>query len=82
MRAPGEQRLRMAGDLRLGHREAHVGEEAAVAALADRALGLGVRLGGRGPDDVDPELSPSMRRARRSSSCGQGSTLARDTIAR
>ena len=50
----------MAGDLRLRHREAHVGEEAAFAALVDRALGLGVRLGGRCPDDVDPELLPQQ----------------------
>jgi len=54
----GEQRLRVAGDLWLGHREAHVGEEPPGAALANRPLGLGVRLGGRRADDVDPELLP------------------------
>ena len=46
----------MAGDLRLGHREAHVREEAAGAPLADVALRLGIRLGERGTDDVDAEL--------------------------
>ena len=46
----------MAGDLRAGHREAHVGEEAARAALADVLLGLLVRLCRRRSDDVDPEL--------------------------
>src|SRR5262249_10354571 len=40
----------------LGHREAHVREEAAGAPLADVALGLDVLLGGRGTDDVDAEL--------------------------
>jgi zinc-binding alcohol dehydrogenase/oxidoreductase len=38
------------------HREAHVGEEALVTALADVPLGLLVRLGRRGADRVDAEL--------------------------
>jgi NADPH:quinone reductase-like Zn-dependent oxidoreductase len=46
----------MAGHLRLGHREAHVGEEAAFPALADVALGPLVGCGRRGTDDVQPEL--------------------------
>ena len=46
----------MARLLRPRHREAHVGEEAALAALADVALGLGVRLGARRADRVEPEL--------------------------
>ena len=46
----------MAGHLGLGHREAHPGKEAAGTAFHDQALGLGVRRGDRGPDDVDPEL--------------------------
>ena len=62
MRAPVEQRLRVAGDLGLRHREAHVGEEAARAALADVPLGVRVRLGGRRSDDVDPELRPRSSR--------------------
>jgi hypothetical protein len=52
----GEQRLGMARDLRLGHGEAHPCEQPPGPAFQDVALGLGVRLGGRGPDDVDPEL--------------------------
>src|SRR5262249_9838512 len=52
----GQQLLRMAGDLRLGHREAHVREKAAGAPLADVALGLRIRLSGRGTDNVDAEL--------------------------
>ena len=52
----GQQRLGMAGDLRLGHREAHIGKEAPFLALADVALGLGVGGGGRRPDGVDSEL--------------------------
>ena len=50
----------MARDLRLRHGEAHVGEQAAGAAVADRLLGLGVRLGGRSSDDVNPELFPQQ----------------------
>src|SRR2546426_12197674 len=46
----------MARDLGTGHREAHVGEQPAGAAIEDVTLGLGVRLGGRCADDVDPEL--------------------------
>jgi threonine dehydrogenase-like Zn-dependent dehydrogenase len=38
------------------HGEAHVGEEAARAPLADVALGVGVGLGRRGADRVEPEL--------------------------
>ena len=40
MRASGSSGLGVAGDLGLRHREAHVGEEAAGAALADVPLGL------------------------------------------
>jgi len=46
----------MARDLGTGHREAHVGEEASRAPLGDVLLGLGVGLGGRGADHVDPQL--------------------------
>jgi zinc-binding alcohol dehydrogenase/oxidoreductase len=46
----------MAGDLRLRHREAHVGEEPPLAPLANVTLGFHIRLGGGGPDHVDPEL--------------------------
>ena len=46
----------MARHLRLRHREAHVREEAAFAALADVPLGLDVRLCSRGADDVEAEL--------------------------
>ena len=46
----------MAGDLRLRHREAHIGKEAPLLALADVALGLGVGDGGRRPHGVDSEL--------------------------
>jgi NADPH:quinone reductase-like Zn-dependent oxidoreductase len=46
----------VARDLRLGHREAHVREEAARAALADVALRAGVRLRGRGADRIEAEL--------------------------
>src|SRR5256714_12787768 len=46
----------MARDLGLRHREAHVGEEAALAPLGDVPLRVGVALGPRGPDDVDAEL--------------------------
>ena len=56
----GEQRLRVAGDLRLRHCEAHVGEQPAGAALSDRPLRLGVRPRGRGADDVDSELLPQL----------------------
>ena len=47
----------MTGDLGLGHREAHAGEEAARPPLADVALGAVVGLGRRRTDDVDPELA-------------------------
>ena len=46
----------MAGDGRLRHGEAHVREQAALAALANVSLGVLVGLSGRGADDVDPEL--------------------------
>ena len=46
----------MARPLGLRHRELHVREEAARAALADVALGLGVRRRRSGTDDVEPEL--------------------------
>ena len=46
----------MAGDLGPRHREAHVREQATLAALADVPLGVLVGLGGRRADDVDAEL--------------------------
>jgi hypothetical protein len=46
----------VAGDLRLGHGEAHVREESPRAALADVSFGLLVSLGGSRADDVDPQL--------------------------
>ena len=46
----------MTRDLRLGHRELHVGEEAAGSALPDVGLGLDVRRCGGGPDDVEAEI--------------------------
>jgi NADPH:quinone reductase-like Zn-dependent oxidoreductase len=46
----------MARALGLRHREAHVGEEPARAALADVTLRVVVRRGGRGPDHVETEL--------------------------
>ena len=54
---PRQECLRVAGDLRLRHREAHAGEEATRAALADVVLCFLVRLGRRRADDVDPELA-------------------------
>ena len=56
MRAPVEQRLGMAGDLRPRHREAHRAEEAARPALADVALRLLVGRGRGGADHVEAEL--------------------------
>jgi len=55
------QRLGMAGDLGPCHREAHVGKEPAGAALPDLLLGLNVRCGRSGADDVDPELLCELR---------------------
>src|SRR5262249_30882419 len=52
----GEQRLRVARDLRLSHREAHVREEALLTALADVPLGLLVRRDRSRPDDVEADL--------------------------
>ena len=52
----GQQRLGMARLLGPRHREAHVGEEAAGAPLADVALGAGVGLGRRDANRVEPEL--------------------------
>ena len=46
----------MARDLGASHREAHVGEEPALPALADDLLGVVVGLGRRGADDVDSDL--------------------------
>ena len=46
----------MARDLRLSHRELHVREEAAGAALTDVPLRFLVRPGRRGADDVEPKL--------------------------
>ena len=51
-----EQRLGMARDLGLGHREPHPPEEPARAPLADVPLGVDVRLGARDADGVEPEL--------------------------
>ena len=60
-----EQRLRVAGDLRPGHREAHVGEEPARPALGDVPLGRLVGLGRSRPDDVDAELGCDPLQLRR-----------------
>ena len=46
----------MARPLGVRHRELHVREEPARAALADVALGLHVRCGRSGTEDVEPEL--------------------------
>src|SRR5438132_7128008 len=46
----------MARPLRVRHREPHVGEQTARATLADVALGLVIRRGRCGTDDVEPEL--------------------------
>jgi hypothetical protein len=51
-----EQRLRVARALGLRHRELHPGEEAACATLDDVPLGLGIRLGARDSDGVEPQL--------------------------
>jgi hypothetical protein len=51
-----EERLGMAGNLGLRHRETHAREQAAVAPLADMPLGLLVGAHWRCPDDIDPEL--------------------------
>ena len=59
-----QQRLGMAGDLRLRHREAHVGKEAPLPALADVALGLGV---GRGEAPRPTASIPSSSASRSSS---------------
>ena len=56
MRAPGNEQLRVARDLGPGHREAHVGEEAASAALADVPLGLRRRAPQAPRRRVDAEL--------------------------
>ena len=48
----------MARHLGLRHREAHVCEEAACAALADVPLRVGVGLRRRRADDVEAELVP------------------------
>ena len=51
-----QQPLGMARDLGLGHREAHVGEQASRATLGDRPLRLLVGSRRRRADRVDPEL--------------------------
>src|SRR5436305_12935541 len=51
-----EQALRMARRLGLRHREAHVGEESARTPLTDVALGVLIRGGWGGADDVEAEL--------------------------
>ena len=51
----------MARDLGPRHREAHVGEQAALAPLADVPLGLLVGLGRRGADHVEAELGGPAR---------------------
>ena len=52
----GQERLGMARLFGPRHRETHVGEEPARAALADVALGAGVGLGRRDAERVEPEL--------------------------
>ena len=51
----------MTRDLGPRHGEPHVGEEAALTAIADVALGLPVRLRRSGADGVDPELGRQLR---------------------
>ncbi len=51
-----QQRLGMARALRLRHRELHLGEQAARAALDDLPLRLDVRGRGRHADRIEPEL--------------------------
>jgi len=53
-----QQLFRVAGDFRLGHREAHVGEQAARTSVRDVPLGLGVRLRPRSSDGVEAEFLP------------------------
>ena len=65
----------MARDLGARHREAHGAEEPALPALADVTLGVVVRRGRRGADDVEAELVPYQRAARRAS-CDDGAMLA------
>jgi NADPH:quinone reductase-like Zn-dependent oxidoreductase len=64
----------MARRLRLRHREAHVGEEAAGASLADVSLRRVVRLRAGRADHVDPELlgDASKLLRRHASHCAQG----------
>ena len=51
-----EQTLGMARALRLGHREPHVGEEAARSPFHDVALRVGVRLRRRRADGIETDL--------------------------
>ena len=51
-----EQQFGVTRDLRSGHRELHVGKETLVAAIDDVLLGLLVRHGRGGADDVETEL--------------------------
>jgi NADPH:quinone reductase-like Zn-dependent oxidoreductase len=55
----------MAGLLGPRHRELHVGEEPARAALANVTFCVVVRRGGRGPDCIEPELLPDAVEVRR-----------------
>ena len=55
---PREQPFRMAGDLRLGNREAQAAEEAARPAFTDVTLGRVVGHGTRDADRVEAELFP------------------------
>ena len=55
----------MARHLRLRHREAHVGEEPPLPALADVPLGVVVGLGRGRSDDVEPELEGELIQLRR-----------------
>ena len=59
----------MAGRLRLSHREAHVGEEAALPPFADVVLRLGVRGGGRGSNHIEPELGAQLLQLSRGHMC-------------
>ena len=51
----------MTPDLGVRHGEAHAGEEAAPAPIADVLLGLLVRLSGGGSDHVDADLTCEVR---------------------
>ena len=50
----------MTGNLWLRHSESHIGKQPSRLAFVDGALGLGVRLGARRPDDVQPQLAGDL----------------------